>query len=121
LEAAAKAAARSFDKYFIVLLLPEFINQYPVFSIQLQWSVESVKREAIEKKAATAVRHVRQYSTTIKITKITSRACHSQRHQLYNNLCYLACQLQRFQLNNNFCHSSKSFLQAHFWAGFSLF
>jgi hypothetical protein len=32
LEAAAKAAARSFYKYFIVLLLPEYINQYPVGS-----------------------------------------------------------------------------------------
>jgi hypothetical protein len=45
LEAAAKAAARSFYKYFIVLLLPEIINQYSVASIQ--W-------EAIEKKATTA-------------------------------------------------------------------
>jgi hypothetical protein len=34
LEAAAKAAARSFYKYFIVLLLPEFIDQYSGASIQ---------------------------------------------------------------------------------------
>jgi hypothetical protein len=41
LEAAAEAAARSFYKYFIVLLLPEFINQYSVASIQ--WKVDSGK------------------------------------------------------------------------------
>jgi hypothetical protein len=44
LEAAAKAAARSFYKYFIVLLLPEIINQYPVVSgqysvVSIQWEV----------------------------------------------------------------------------------
>jgi hypothetical protein len=32
LEAAAKAAARSFYKYFIVLLQPEIIDQYPLVS-----------------------------------------------------------------------------------------
>jgi hypothetical protein len=36
LEAAAKAAARSFYKYVIVLLLPKFIDQYPVASIQFE-------------------------------------------------------------------------------------
>jgi hypothetical protein len=36
LEAAAKAAARSFYKYFIVLLLPEFINHYSGASIQCE-------------------------------------------------------------------------------------
>jgi hypothetical protein len=60
LEAAAKAAARSFYKYFIVLLLPEIIDQYPVSSGQ--YSVGSVEWEAIETKAAIAARHDRQYS-----------------------------------------------------------
>jgi hypothetical protein len=55
LEAAAKAAARSFYKSVSS-------GQYPVASIQ--WSVESEKWEAIEIMAAIAVRHDRQYSST---------------------------------------------------------
>jgi hypothetical protein len=43
LEAAAKAAARSFYKYFIVFLLSEIIDQYLVASIQ--WKVDSGKWE----------------------------------------------------------------------------
>jgi hypothetical protein len=62
LEAAAEAAARSFYKYFIVLLLPEFIDQYSVASIQ--WKVDSGKWEAIDIKDTIAARQNRQYSST---------------------------------------------------------
>jgi hypothetical protein len=89
LEAAAKAAARSFYKY-----------------ISIQWAVSSgkcgVKRFACNP-GHNSGKPDQQFHG-YKITKTLSRACKPQRPQPYNNPCHQACPPQRLQ------HCSKTSL-----------